>query len=288
MKRFGFIAHTDQPVIRVATERMIEWAAKNGVECHLCEGIVDVVGHQDLSSSPHEMLKLCEVIISLGGDGSMLATARVFGHHGIPILGINLGKLGFLTEVDQDQIDYALLKLKEDDFVLEERMMLLASFNGNDKPEMSALNDVVVDHGDSIRLAKIDLFSDGTFVCPYNADGIVVSTPTGSTAYSLSVGGPIINPLMEAIAVGPISPHTLTLRTIIFPSDSILTIRAGPSDMKLRVALDGQVVGHLASGEEIIVKKAPYKLKLVKFDSKSFYEVLRTKLHWGARPLFNA
>jgi NAD+ kinase len=259
----------------------------NGLECHLCEDIISLVGHGDLSYSRDDMLRSCDVVISLGGDGSMLATARLFGHHGIPILGINLGKLGFLTEVDQDQIDHALLKLKQDDFEIEERMMLATEIPRGAGKQLPALNDVVIDHGESIRLAKIDLFSDGIFVCPYDADGIVVSTPTGSTAYSMSVGGPIINPLMEAILVAPISPHTLTLRTIIFPGQSVLNIRAGPSEMKLRLAVDGQVVGDLASGEEISVRKAPYKLKLVKFDSKSFYEILRSKLHWGARPLFN-
>ncbi len=150
-----------------------------------------------------------------------------------------------------------------------------------------ALNDVVVDHGDEIRLAKIDLFSDDEFVCPYDSDGIVIATPTGSTAYSLSAGGPIINPLMESIAVSPISPHTLALRTIIFPSAKRSDGPRRLDDMNLRVALDGQIVGHLGRGDEVVVKKADYKVRFIKFETKSFYEILRTKLHWGARPLFN-
>lgn len=285
--RIGIIAHADRPQVREAAERIIKWCRANSSECHLCADLPVLAGLLEISPSDSKTWKQCDVIISLGGDGSMLATARVFGEHGIPILGINLGKLGFLTQSAQDQIEDSLVRLKEHRFEIEERMGLHARLPGKDQEPWFALNDVVVDRGESLRLAKIDLYSNGEFVCPFDADGIVVSSPTGSTAYSLSAGGPVINPLMEAIAVSPISAHTLTLRTIIFPASVTLVIRAGPAEMKLRVAVDGIDTANLASGQEVEVRQATYKIKLVKFDTTSFYEVLRTKLHWGARPLLN-
>ena len=246
-----------------------------------------MVGSDHLACDIEELWKSSDVAISLGGDGSMLSAARSVGHHGIPILGINLGSLGFLTETTENQVEEALNLLEGNKFEIEERMVLQAVYSPDKNGNLFALNDIVFDHGDSTRLAKIDLYCNGEFVCPYNADGIVVSTPTGSTAYSLAAGGPVINPLMEALAVTPVAPHTLTLRTIIFPADSVLTIRVGSGHTKLRLAVDGRTMAVLKSGEEATVRKASHKLKLVKLGTRTFYEVLRTKLHWGVRPLLN-
>jgi NAD+ kinase len=287
LKRIGVIFHTDRPLIKEVTQKIVDWAELNDIEVCLSVELADRVGSAEVILPADDIWKCSDVILTLGGDGSMLASARAFGKHGIPILGINLGKLGFLTEVTQNQIEDTLSRLKSDNYLIEERMALEASIPGIDAA-MPALNDVVVDHGNSIRLVKTDLFCNGEFVCSYDADGVIISTPTGSTAYSLSVGGPIINPLMEAIEVSPVSPHTLTLRTIIFPSNIVLTLKAEPTDSNLRIALDGIIVAELSAGEEIIVKKADYKIKFIKFEKSSFYEVLRTKLHWGARPLFNS
>lgn len=286
MKTIGITAHVDRPLTRETTERIVRWGSQNGLECRLSADLINLIGRRDLGIFDESSCKTCEAIITLGGDGSILASARSFGRHGVPIVGVNLGKLGFLTEVSQERIEDSLRQLKEDRFIIEERMVLHAGLPGG-RPPIACLNDIVIDHGQLIGLAKIDLFSDGEFVCPYDADGIIISTPTGSTAYSLSVGGPVIHPEMDAIEVSPISPHTLTLRTIMFPANSVLRIRSGSSARRLRVASDGQLVGEIEIGEEVIIKRADYKLKLIKFESSSFYEVLRTKLHWGARPLFN-
>jgi NAD+ kinase len=286
LKTIGITVHIDRPLIKETTERIIRWSEKNGLKCKICLDLADTGGHGDASSVQEEAWRECEAIVTLGGDGSMLASARAFGKYGIPILGINLGKLGFLTEVTQQQVEEALTRLKEDRFKIEQRMVLEATVPG--ASGVVALNDVVVDHGGAFKLAKIDLLCNDEFVCPYDSDGLIISTPTGSTAYSLSAGGPVMHPAMEAIAVSPISPHTLTLRTIIFPPESFLTVRSGTDDMQLRVAIDGQLAGELALGEEVSVRRADYKLKLIKFDTKSYYEVLRTKLNWGARPMYNS
>lgn len=288
MKKIGIIFHTDRPLIKETTERILNWAQSHDMDIYLCRELALRVGRADISVDAGDIWRVSDAIVTLGGDGSMLATARAYGAHGIPILGINLGKLGFLTEVAVNRIEDSLQRLMENDFEVEERMALEARFPGGDRAWLPALNDIVADHGGTMGLVKVDLYSKGEFVCPYEADGVIVSTPTGSTAYSLSVGGPIINPLMEAILVSPVSPHTLTLRSLVFPADCVLCLKAGSSDRTLRISLDGQVVGSLEFGEELEVRKAAYKLKLIKFKSRSFYEVLRTKLHWGARPLFNS
>jgi NAD+ kinase len=286
MKTIGLMVHVDRPLIKESAERIIRWSENNGLRCLICTDLAAAIGRQDISASESDIGKQCEAIVTLGGDGSILSSARAFGRYGISILGINLGKLGFLTEVAQNQIEDSLLRLKEDRFQIEQRMVLEAGMPSGEN--LVALNDVVVDHGGAFRLAKVDLFSDDEFVCPYDADGVIIASPTGSTAYSLSAGGPVIHPAMESIAVSPISPHTLALRTIIFPAASVLTLRTGSEDMRLRVALDGQVVGDLSYGQGVSVRKADYKLKLIKFDLKSYFEILRTKLNWGARPLYNS
>lgn len=288
MKKFGIIGHLDRPQIEQATDQIIKWCEANNVEIRICSDLGPLVNRQDLAAEADEIWRYCDVIISLGGDGSMLSSARTAGSHGNPILGVNLGSLGFLTEVTQDKIVKSLELLKADKYEIEERMVLEAMIPDLKKTDLFALNDVVIHHSEDSNLINLDLYSDEEFVCSYNADGIIISTPTGSTAYSLSVGGPIINPLMEAISVSPISPHTLTLRPIIFPAENVITVVAGAGGGRSRVSVDGRVVGELEGNEKITIRKAAYKIKLIRFDSTSFYEILRKKLHWGKRPPMNS
>lgn len=288
MKKFGIIGHLDRPQIEQATDQIIKWCEANNVEIRICSDLGPLVNRQDLAAEDDEIWRYCDVVISLGGDGSMLSSARTTGSHGIPILGVNLGSLGFLTEVTQDKIAKSLELLKADKCEIEERMVLEALIPTARQTDLFALNDVVIHHGEDSNLIDLDLYSDEEFVCSYNVDGIIISTPTGSTAYSLSVGGPIINPLMEAISVSPISPHTLTLRPIIFPAENVITVVAGEGGGRLRVSVDGRVVGELEETQKITIRKAAYKIKLIRFDSTSFYEILRKKLHWGKRPPMNS
>ncbi|MEE8417842.1 MAG: NAD(+)/NADH kinase [candidate division Zixibacteria bacterium] len=288
MKKFGIIGHLDRPQIEQATDQIIKWCEANNVEIRICSDLGPLVNRQDLAAEDDEIWRYCDVIISLGGDGSMLSSARTAGSHGNPILGVNLGSLGFLTEVTQHKIVKSLELLKADKCEIEERMVLEALIPTARQTNLFALNDVVIHHSEDSNLINLDLYSNEEFVCSYNADGIIISTPTGSTAYSLSVGGPIINPLMEAISVSPISPHTLTLRPIIFPAENVITVVAGAGGGRSRVSVDGRVVGELEGNEKITIRKAAYKIKLIRFDSTSFYEILRKKLHWGKRPPMNS
>jgi NAD+ kinase len=288
LKRFGIIGHLDRPHIKKITETIIAWSEGNNIDCQICEDLANLVGHGDISFGLDEIWKRSDVIISLGGDGSMLSSARVAGPHDIPVLGINLGSLGFLTEISEEQLYDSLERLKRDDFEIEERMMLEALVLDPDNEPHIALNDVVFDHGYASNLAKLDLYSNDHYVCSYDADGIIISTPTGSTAYSLSAGGPIMNPLMDALIVNPISPHTLTLRPIVFPSTDKLTVKAVGKGRKIRVSTDGRILGNLEYEQTSTVRKSNHRLKLVKLNGDSFYEILRKKLHWGARPLLNS
>ena len=287
MKKFGIIGHINRPQVRETTEAIINWCAINDVSCKICKDLIPVVGKNDIAVEKNEIWRHSDVIISLGGDGTMLSAAHAVGMHGIPIFGINLGKLGFLTDQYIGEINTALERLKNGEFQVEERMALQAEISDGGLKDIIILNDLVVDRGDSFNLIQLDLYANNEFVCSYAADGIIVSTPTGSTAYSLSVGGPIIQPSMDAISVSPISPHTLTLRPILFPADYEIRLTRGISVRELRVSIDGQYFGKMKDGQEIRVRRAESKVKLIKIDGGSFFEILRTKLHWGARPLFN-
>jgi len=288
LKRFGIIGHLDRPNIKKITETIIGWSENNNIDCRICADLANLIGHEDISSSLDEIWKCSDVVISLGGDGSMLSSARVAGPHDIPVLGINLGSLGFLTEISENRLYESLERLKSDDFEIEERMMLEILIPDLDNDSHIALNDVVFDHGYVSNLAKLDLYSNDHYVCSYDADGIIISTPTGSTAYSLSAGGPIMNPLMDALIVNPISPHTLTLRPIVFPSTDKISVKAVGKGRKIRISTDGRILGNLEFEQTSTVRKSNHRLKLVKLNGDSFYEILRKKLHWGARPLLNS
>ncbi len=287
MKKFGVIGHIDRPNIKKITELIIDWANDNSVDCQICSDLARISGVKNAVSNM-EIGRTSDVIISLGGDGSMLSSAQIAGPNDIPVLGINLGSLGFLTEVSEKLVNEALERLKNDDFSIEERMMLEVQTPQNKQSAYHALNDIVFDHGDSTNLVQMDLYSNDLFICSYDADGIIIASPTGSTAYSLSVGGPILNPLMDAIVVSPISPHTLTLRPIVFPPNDIITIKTESKEKKLRISADGQIIDNLEIGQTANIRQSRHKLKLVKLNGGSFYEILRTKLHWGARPLLNS
>jgi NAD+ kinase len=287
VKNLGLIGHLDRPQIGEATKQIIDWCSANHISIRVSGDLARLVGREDIDVCDDNLWDECDIIISLGGDGSMLYAAQIAGPRSIPVLGINLGGLGFLTELTQDQILEGLQDLMKNDYGIEERTVLQMAIPAADGPARFAFNDVVIHRGDSTNLARVDVYSNDEFVCSYDADGIIVATPTGSTAYSLSVGGPIIDPLMEAITISPISPHTLTLRPIIFPSDKTITIVAGASGEKMGISLDGRNMGDLAAGQKAVVKKADFKAKFVKFESTSYYEILRKKLHWGMRPLMN-
>jgi NAD+ kinase len=285
MKSIGIIANPKKPDVKETVQRIISWAEKNDVEFYLGQEMESIIENKAKVFPRDELPRKAEIIISLGGDGTMLATARAVGKNGNPILGINLKSFGFITEIKADQLDITLTRLLKKDFRIEPRMVLKAQVVGDKEPDLFALNDMVIDKGGVARLIQMHLYDNEEFICSYSADGLIVSTPTGSTAYSLASGGPIINPRLNAIIVSPICPHTLASRPIIFLENDKLKVKVestGERDAVLTA--DGQVARPIKSGKSVVVEKAEHTINLIRFPDSSFYDILRKKLHWGARP----
>ncbi len=242
------------------------------------------VGRKGLSGasvvSEKQLLARAEMLIALGGDGTILQTARLVGSREIPILGVNIGKLGFLTEVSLEELDACLGNILEGTYRVEHRMMLQALHTGLSKPFV-ALNDMVVDKYGSSRVMNIEVEVNDDYVATYAADGIILSTPTGSTAYSLANGGPIVAPSSQVITISPICPHTLTARPIIVPDESVITIKVLAGRQQAHLVADGQLEKLFRLPVVIRVKKAPFGAKLVRRSSTNYFDVLRKKLQWG-------
>jgi len=214
-----------------------------------------------------------------------LILSRAIGDRSTPILGIHLGELGFLAEVVLEDMFTRLDAVAAGDFNIQKRMVIKCVVNnGNEPHTFHALNDIVVDRGKSHRLLTCELLANDNFVAKYKADGLIVATPTGSTAYSLASGGPIVIPTFGSMVVTPICPHTLTLRPIVFPDDQVLKIsfpEKGGQDMAL--AIDGQVNEYLKSTAKVMIQKASFEINMVNFTDSNYFNTLRTKLGWGVR-----
>jgi Predicted sugar kinase len=225
-----------------------------------------------------------DLLLVLGGDGTLLSMARLVGDLNVPILGVNLGGLGFLTALTIDELFPALEALLRGDLLVEERMMLAARVTrqGERLSEYVALNDVVITKSAMSRIINLDVSVQGQFATAYRADGLIVSTPTGSTAYSLSAGGPIVFPTMDAIVLTPICSHTLTNRPIVLPGGQPIDVTL-QSDQDVMLTMDGQVGFHLKRGDRIEIRRAAARIRLLRFPQKHFFSVLRTKLKWGER-----
>lgn len=222
----------------------------------------------------------CDLLLSLGGDGTILRLARQVAEKGTPLLGVNLGKLGFLAEVSVEDLDACLTDVIKGDYFIVERMMLQASILKNPKTYI-ALNDIVVEKFGSSRVVDFETHVNGEYLATFTADGIILSTPTGSTAYAMANGGPIVTPHNRAITISPICPHSLTARPVIVPDDSVIRIKVVSSENKVHIAADGQDEVLVRPPTEIRVKRSPFSARLVKRRNTSYYDILRKKLNWG-------
>ncbi len=232
------------------------------------------------SLDTNELIENSDIIISFGGDGTILATARLVGSHEIPILGVNLGKLGFLAEIAPEEVFEFIKKICKGKYRVDERMVLEAKVAGESESYFG-LNDIVLDKAGSTRMVNIETYINDEYLITYTADGLIISTPTGSTAYSLAAGGPIIIPSSRVIVVTPICPHTLTARPIVIPDDSIIKVEIEFYGKEILLTADGQIERKLKPPVEITIKKANYKVKLVKRLEIGYFDVLRSKLMWG-------
>lgn len=239
----------------------------------------------DVCSAPVSRLAAeADVIVVFGGDGTMLWVVREVGGNGTPILGVNLGTLGFLTSVKLEELDRALEKTLQRDCVLDRRNLLKTEVrrsNGSSET-YHALNDVVINKGALARIISLNAYIGEDFISRFLADGLIISTPTGSTAYSLAAGGPILFPSLQALIVTPICPHTLTNRPIVVPSDQSIRVELSDGE-DVMLTIDGQTGIVLGIGDEIVCTQSEYHVNLIQPGHKSFFDVLREKLKWGER-----
>jgi NAD+ kinase len=285
MKRIGIVAKTDREEARGVLARLLPWCAQRGLVPVLDKDSAALLSEAaPAAAAKSELPGQADLLLVLGGDGTLLSVARLVGDLGVPILGVNLGGLGFLTALTVEELFPALEALLADGLVVEERMMLGArvSRQGERLSEYVALNDVVITKSAMSRIINLEVSVEGQFATGYRADGLIISTPTGSTAYCLSAGGPIVYPTMDAVVLTPICSHTLTNRPIVLPAT--LTIQVGlNSDQDVMLTLDGQVGFALKRGDLVEIRRAAARIRLLRFPQKHFFSVLRTKLKWGER-----
>lgn len=225
-----------------------------------------------------------DLIVVLGGDGTLLSVARIAHPFNVPILAVNLGSLGFLTEIVLSELYAILEKVLDGQFEYESRMLLNAClWRDNEKAgDYHVLNDVVINKGVLARIVNLEVRVNNQYMTSYRADGLIIATPTGSTAYSLSAGGPIIHPSMNALVLSPICPFTLTNRSIVIPDQSLIQVELATENENVRVTLDGQEGCDMVQGDVLEVKKTQTTLKLIQAPGKNYYQILRKKLHWGS------
>ena len=292
--RLGVLGHTGHATLPDALRRLGGCAERLGAELFLSD---ELGGVRDEGGTPlleggrlAENLDRIDLLLTLGGDGTLLRGARLAGPRDTPLLGVNLGHLGFITAAPFDALESALDRWSAGDFVEEKRLALDVSVLGADAPpgetpdgtkRAYALNDAVVHKGGFARLIRMRVWVDREEVGQYSADGIVVSTATGSTAYSLSAGGPILVPSLDALVATPICPHTLAVRPVVVPADAPITVEIVSDTDGVLLTVDGQPGGDLALGDRVRVARSPHPTRLVRFPESNFFRVLRQKLRWG-------
>ncbi len=265
---------------------LLAWLAERGVVAYCDPETATCVGPTGTKVHAREELPVdADLLIVLGGDGTLLAAARLVGDHDVPILPVNLGSLGFLTSVTLDDMYAVLDRAIKGEARYSERVMLdcKVTRNGEVIHQARALNDAVLNKAALARILDFQLRINNEFVSSYKADGLIVSTPTGSTAYSLSAGGPILYPIVSAFVITPICPHTLTNRPLVVPDTSQIEIGFASGEAPIYLTLDGQVGVELLPGDVVGLAAAAKRLRLVRPQQKTYFSVLRDKLKWGER-----
>lgn len=286
--RFGITGNTEKGELPSIVEQILKRCQAEQVPCVVHDVVVAALKNkidpavlkQAGVATEQKLPSLCDMLLSVGGDGTMLRTARMIGSHHVPLLGVNLGSLGFLAEVPIEELDGCITEVLEGKYRIEERMMLQTSI-GTTILKDAALNDVVLRLSNASRMFSIQTFVNEEYLSTFRGDGLIIATPTGSTAYALSNGGPIVTPTTHSILLSPICPHTLTVRTVIVPDDSVVQLRVEKSYTDMNLAIDGQQEKLLKPPVEITIRKSSSTAQLVKRLDTNFYDVLRRKLNWG-------
>lgn len=285
--RIGVIANRRKRATPQAVERFLAELERRSITAILAPDLRELVSIPQSArfGTEEELVRDAEAIAVFGGDGTMLNTSRRFAGSGIPLIGFNLGRLGFLAEFSVDDMGPTIDALRAGNVRIVERTLLEASIDGEEK--LVAMNDIVIDKRETRLLVKLEVRVDGEYLGTYSADGLIVATPTGSTAYALAVGGPVVTPNAGVFVLAPIAPHMLTARPVVL-SDAA-TIEITPitdhgESQEVRVIADGQETRHIATPESVTVRKHPATVSLVKSAERTYFDVLRAKLLWGRRP----
>ncbi|HED05157.1 MAG TPA: NAD(+) kinase [Ignavibacteria bacterium] len=232
-------------------------------------------------TSNRNLCKKSDVILSIGGDGTMLATAYFAQFYNKPVLGVNFGKLGFLAEVNVNQMDLLIDILKDNKYTIEERLVIQGECLGHKVERLYGINDIVIDKGGWPKMIELTITVDGDYVTTFDADGLIISTPTGSTGYSISTGGPIVSPKTDVITLCPISPHSLNVRPIVLPSNSEIIVNVDSLHNEIHLNCDGQRVFAMPPALKLKIIKSPRPFKMIHTSLSNYFETLRNKLLWG-------
>ncbi len=281
-RHIGLIANDSKPQARDVVQSLVREFSGRGVQLHLDHRAGRLIGAENGLTEP-ELADTCEMLMVLGGDGTILQVLHALGSKLCPLLGINLGTLGFLTTVSAADHLSAVEAIIARKFTLSERTLLKVDIlrEGQVISSRIALNDAVVSRGKLSRLIRLAVHIGRDVLTEYNADGLIVATPTGSTAYSLSAGGPILTPDSDVFVLNPICPHVLTNRAVIVSDHSTIEITPADLESSIYLTLDGQNAQHIQPGESIRISKAPQRLPLASLEGVSYFEVLRQKLKWS-------
>lgn len=284
-QRVGITSKPHKPEIKEIVPDLLKWLEQRGIEVLMDKETGANLETADGCCGRTEVVSKSDLVIVLGGDGTLLATARAVGANPVPILAVNLGALGFLTVVTLDELYPALEMTLAGEYTIDQRVRIESEVrrNGDIVSSFLALNDVVLNKGAIARVLDFDVCADGRFISTYKSDGLIVSTPTGSTAYSLAAGGPVVVPAVNSFIVTPICAHTLTNRSIVLPDSVTLDITMKHHRESVYVTIDGQVAIALRSNDRVQVKRSNYGFNLVRPPHKSYFDVLRQKLKWGER-----
>ena len=296
--KIGVLANPEYSGLSDVLDRLRAAAGKHGMDLYFHEELASAEGSQALGDATWSEI---DCLLTLGGDGTLLRGARLAGPRGIPILGCNVGRLGFLTSASLSELEDAIERLARGDYTEDERLALevtvereeavdreggTASADEADVGPFYALNDAVIHKSGFARLVRLQVWADDEELGLYSADGIIISTATGSTAYSLSAGGPILVPGLDALVTTPICPHTLAVRPVVHPAEALITVEVAMGDGEVVLTVDGQVGSALRSGDRVIARRSAHPVRLVRFPGQTFFSVLRRKLRWGdVRPL---
>lgn len=280
MKKFGLLVNLEKEQVIIVVEETIHWLLEKGRTVLLEEATARAVGKINLGCSINKFVKEIDCLLVFGGDGTLLTGARLVASAGVPILGINLGYMGFLTEINRPEILKALVEIIAGRYSVEERMMLEARVvrRGEMVESTMGLNDAVITKGAFARLIRLETYIDDEYVSTYSADGLIVATPTGSTAYSLSAGGPLVIPQLELMILTPICPHTLGARPLVLSSESIVKVIVLSEQGGIMLTVDGQHGFKLEKNDEVFIYKSTSRARFLRIKEKSFFTVLREKL----------